>query len=60
MGRKKYRYVNMEIDALAWGARKAGMSYGRYVSIIGEREKKRVIEAFKTERAIKDHVRETD
>ncbi len=56
MGRKKCRYVNMEIDALAWGARRAGMSYGRYVSTIGEREKERVIKAFKIEKGIKDNV----
>ena len=54
--RKKTRYVNLEIDALTWGARKAGMTYGRYVSEIDEREKARVIKAFKQERAISDEM----
>ncbi len=52
--KKKTKYANLEIDALTWGARKAGMSYGRYVSTIEEREKNRVIKAFKKEKNIKE------
>ena len=54
--RKNTRYVNLEIDALTWGARKAGMSYGRYVSQIDEREKGRVIREYKKEKAITDQI----